>query len=216
MQNPRTRTRKSQPRAQGRPRGLPNKPPQQASSIVIGKTLRFQAAGAQADFALTRAGLLDLLVMATSTTAAYRIASASRIRRIDIWGQPPAQQGSVNPIQVEWLSSLGPSKIITDVGMGATFGAKVTCRPPANSLAGFWSLTGSDETEQLVRLTLPPQSVIDLHVTFQLQNNLDAENVPVAVVVAGATIGTVYVLPLDFAASGASAEVSPVSYNSVV
>jgi hypothetical protein len=200
---------------------MPPKPPQINTSWIVGKTCRFNKVTSTTSYGVTRAALLDLFVMATSSTAAYRIFDSVKLRRIRIWGQPPgsAAPGSANvaPISsaVQWLSSLGPSKVVSDQGIGSAFGSRLDTRPPKNSLASFWSLTASDETEVLFYVTLNPGDVLDLDLTCTIQNNLYGGDAPVSITIIAGTTGTVYMTALDISASGAGALILPVQYNTI-
>jgi hypothetical protein len=196
-------------------KSMPSKPPQFEATFVVGKTVRFTATAA-GSIPITRGALLDLVVMATTTTAANRIFDAVKVRRIRIWSNPPgAGAVATRTCGVQWLSNLSPSKVVSDSGVGATYGARVDTKPPAMSLAGFWSLTGVDETEQLFYLQLNQGDVIDLDLSFRIQNNLFGTDPPAAVTVIGATVGTVYILALDFVDFAAMAVILPVEYITV-
>jgi hypothetical protein len=163
---------------------------------------------------VSRATLLDLMVMAVSATAANRIFDAVKIRRIRIWGNAPgAGAVAARTSSVQWLSTYSPARIVSDSGSGATYGARLSTVPPAMSLAGFWSLTGVNEADALFILELNQGDIVDLDLTFRIQNGIfDASIAPVAVVVIAATVGTVYCLALDFVTAAGSAVVLPVGY----
>jgi hypothetical protein len=191
------------------------KPPQFESTVSVAKTLRFTSTSA-ANVTITRAAVLDLLVMASSATAAYRLFDAVKVRGIRIWGNAPgAGAVATRTSGVQWLSVYSPAKIVSDSGSGATYGARITTKPPAMSLAGFWSLSGINEGEDLFTLQLNQGDVVDIDFTFRLQNNFLGVAVPVAIVIVAGTVGTVYCMALDFAQSGAAAVVVPVDYTTI-
>jgi len=194
---------------------MPSKPPQFAATFCVGKTVRFTATAA-GTFTITRASLLDLFVMAETTTAGGRIFDAVKVRRIRIWGNAPgAGAVATRTSGVQWLSTYSPAKVVSDSGVGATYGARISTKPPALPLAGFWSLTGTNEADELFVLQLNLGDVIDIDLSFQVQNNIYGTDVPAAVVLVGATVGTVYCLYLDYTVFGAAAVIMPVEYNTI-
>jgi len=190
-------------------------PPQLEATYSVGKTIRYTATAA-VNVVVSRGQLLDSLVLATGSTAAYRVLDAVKVRSIRIWGNAPGT-GAVQArtSSVQWLSSYSPAKVVSDSGVGATYGARVYSKPPAMSLAGFWSLTGINESEAVFWLTLNEGDIVDLAVSARIQNNVNGEDAPAAVTVVGATVGTVYQLALDFVQSGAAAVIIPVAYNTI-
>lgn len=150
--------------------GMGLKPPQFESTFQVSKKLRFTATAAITT-AILRGGLLDLLVAAQTATAAGRIFDAVKVRRIRIWGNAPgAGAVATRTSGVQWLSTYSPAKMVSDSGSGATYGARIDTKPPAMSLAGFWSLTGIGESEALFALQLNQGDVVDIDFTFRLQN----------------------------------------------
>lgn len=196
----------------------PNKPPQIDSTIVCGRTVRFTAANTGVH-SVTRAQLLNLLVMQTGNNTAFRICDAVRVRKIKIWGNPPglANVGVVPPCTVQWFSEQGPSKLVSDVGMGSTFGAKVSTRPPLMSLAGFWSLTGTNEATLLFDISCEAGDTIDVDLTFRVQNQFltagGAEAVTSVSTTAAGTVGVVYGLSLDL---NTTANLPPVAQKTII
>jgi len=192
---------------------MPSHPPQIETTFSVGKTLRFTATAATSGSAFSRAALLDLLVMAETTTAAGRIFDAVKVRRIRIWGNAPgAGAVAARTSGVQWLSTYSPAKVVSDSGSGATYGARISTKPPAQSLAGFWSLTGVNESDTLFVLQLNVGDVVDIDFSFRLQNNIFGTDIPAAITVVAATVGTVYCMALDFANAGAAATILPVEY----
>jgi len=71
----------------------------------------------------------------------------------------------------------------------------VSTGPPKNSSADWWSITGQNETEQLMLITAPVGSIIDLSVEARLIDNepmTSGSGSPV-----GLPTGTVYYGRLD-------------------
>ncbi len=111
-------------------------------------------------------------------------------------------------MSIEWTSSLGPTAEISDTGtpLHPPF---IRSSPPKSSLASFWSLNGSNESEVLMILVVPVSTIIDVWLDFVLQ---DGQTPVLNVPSNGATVGEVYCFPLD--GFGSSAKLIPVSYTS--
>jgi hypothetical protein len=198
---------------------MPQKPPQIETTISFGKTFRFQAATTGVK-SVTRAQLLNLLALNTGAQTMFRVCEAVKIRRIRIWSNPPgvAQGAALNvPVALQWFSEYGPTKVLSDSGMGFSNGAKLSSKPPPQSLASFWCLTGTAEAVVLFDLSLSEGDVIDIDLTFRVQNQaLVATGAEAATVVnstAAGTLGVVYCLSLDLNTAGT---LPPVSYKTVV
>jgi hypothetical protein len=165
-----------------------------------------------ANYALLRSDLLNTLVMSVSSIAGnnYRILSGIKLASIEIWS--PANVGSSGSnatCSVEWTSTYGPSSIKSDTSMGVE-PAYVHTSPPPNSLASFWSISGSGESDVIAFLTVPFNSVLDIVVDCIVQNG----EPPVLVTTSAAgVIGTVYTEQLDFNGSG---YITPTSYPTLV
>jgi hypothetical protein len=147
---------------------------------------------------VSRAQLLNALIMNTSnSTTNFRITNAIKINRLSIWS-PAALSGTSNvgtvTCSVEWLSAYGPTKIVTDTSMSPTFPAIIHSRPPPASLCGFWSVRGSNESEVMFNITSWTGSVVDLNVTYTIQD--DTSVTTVSTTNSGA-VGTVYATFLD-------------------
>ncbi len=183
-------------------------PPQFTSSISIGKVFRFQASAA-GSVSVTGQSLGDLLCQAATATSAYQMASAVRIRRVEIWGPPSS---TLTPVTVTCefagasAGSFGPSQVKSDTSVGATRVAHVVASPPRDSQASQWQ--SSSSTGVLFVLTYPSGAIIDIHYSFTMQDRTGATAVTGAV--AGATVGQVYLRSLDSVTS--SAVLVPLSF----
>lgn len=193
--------------------GMPRAPMEFEATFKSFKRLRF-AAGSSGTITITRANLLDLMVLASGTTTAYRLFDAVKLNGIQIWGPVDTAEGAYETVSVQWLSTYAPAIVESASGIGTAFGPRLSTRPPAKSLAGFWSLTGISESDVLCVIS-GANSIIDLLLEFRIQNNLFAETAPASVTVTSATVGTVYCTYLDFVQNGSSSTVVPVSYLSI-
>lgn len=203
-----------QRRPQRRPQvGSRSGPPPFAASIRVDRVYRFQASSAVSADVVSSTSLCDLLCMATGADAAYGIARAVKVRKIEIWG-PMAQNLTPVTVSVEWAASgsapvAGPSNIVSDTSMGSARCAHVVSTPPPQSACAFWQVASG---EAMFTLGFPAGSVVDLHLS---QVFFDGET-PVAVStgVAGATVGQVYLRPLDSVTPGAFV-LTPTSYPTI-
>jgi hypothetical protein len=89
---------------------------------------------------------------------------------------------------VLWESNAGPIVMILRPQMGADVGC-IDTKPPKNSFAGMWSLTGVDETDVLFRFSALANACIQ--VDFDAFIN-DSTVGAVTGVSSGRTVGEVY------------------------
>lgn len=203
----------SKPKSSGRRPRRPvssaiSHPPQFQATKRFSEKSRYVAASATTS-TITRGMLLNHYVVNTAgTTTQYRLLSAIRIKSISIWAST-GTLGQTVTASVEWLSANGPSVIHSDTSVGTAEPLHVRTRPPTNSLASFWSLTGSGESDALFYITTPANAVVDVEFEEVLQNG----EAPVNTVTTNAgVVGTVYMLYLGGATSTVFA---PVSYASL-
>lgn len=197
---------------------MPIKPPQLATTFTVGHTLRYQA-NAAGTVAVTRKMLLQSLVMVTTTgSTAYRLFSGVKLRRIKMWSNPPGVGSAINGnLSVAWYSEQGPTKLLTDTGVGSTFGARLQTKPPPQSLASFWSLGGTDEAVVLFDILFNSGDIIDIDITAVMQNaylTTGAPEVPVSIAVNSGTVGQVAMLFLDNNGAGAT-KLPAVGYSTI-
>ncbi len=197
-----------------RPRRKPrvdHYPPQIVPSLSFGHRFRFQASGATTAN-ITVKDLGDLLCMATATTTAYQLASAVRIRSVEIWGPPSSSLAPVT-VSCEFSSStigmIGPSRIVSDTSVGSARVAHVKAKPPLDSQANLWQLSTSANT--LFTLVLPVGAIVDIKYSLTMRDSSGFS--VVTGTVTGATVGQVYLRPLD--SDAATPVILPVSYISI-
>jgi len=184
-------------------------PPQFNATVKFARKARFAVITGNT-LNLTRAMLLNHLVAAKTTTTATRLLSGIRLKSITIWAMATSSAASTQyaPVvaSVEWTSTYGPSQIISDSSMSIS-PAFVQTSPPRNSLASFWSLTASNESDVVAILTLPINALIDITYECILQNGETPTGVsPTNVMVAG----SVYMSYLDGIAGAGL--INPISY----
>jgi hypothetical protein len=190
-----------------------NHVPQFQSTIRFKHHFRFQAASQFTGFGITRGFLLNLLVVGdgggSSTTFASRLFSGIKLNRVEIRCPGAASAaGSDTALlttSVEWTSSYGPSSEQSDSGTPLHPPLLMTS-PPPQSLASFWSLTGSNESDVLMLMTVPALSIVDVWLDVVMMDG----QTPVTVILTSTTVdGLVYALALDGHASNV---LVPVSY----
>jgi hypothetical protein len=148
--------------------------------------LRYQASSSNTRN-ITRAMMLNtFLVNQGSNITNSRVCAAVRINRISI-------TTSINA-SIEWLSAYGPTSATVITATSTTSPGFYSQRPPKNSLAGAWSLTGSNESEPLVNLSFTTNDYIDVEGSFVL---LDVESAVNVNTTATGTAGQLYRTRLD-------------------
>lgn len=173
-------------------------PAEFVATLALVHKFRFTSSSA-AGSAVTRGMLLNLVSMATTTTNQNRLFTAVRLRRIQIWGQPPALGSATQTAIVEWLGNQAPSTIHSDSSIGIR-PARIDTTPPADGSERWWSISGANESETLANLSVPVGGIIDVTLEMRLADDegaVAAENGTGA----SATIGKLYYNYLDSFAS---------------
>jgi len=172
-----------------------NKPPQFSSNLVATHKYRFQSNGNNRE-SVTVGDILGAIGgIGTSATTVAAIASSFQVQSIQVWA-PPASQGSVATILLEWSGSANsPNVAISDTSSSVTTPARVNSRPPKNSQAAFWQNLSS-ASEILFLLNAPTGSIIDFTVKFIL-NNDETLGTAYIVTVTTAVLNVGYYLALD-------------------
>ncbi len=187
-------------------------PAQLLSTIQIDKVIRFKASSALSSAPVTATDIQDLLCVATGATAAYRLASAFKLRKVEAWA-PPASDGAAVTLAVEdavpTSSFTGPSKRVEDVTMGQSRPAHLVWKPGAESLLSKW-LQSTAGLGALLELTGPTGTTFDVHLSMILQDGEAPQAVLAAV--SAATVGTLYIRSLN---SNGSNNIPPVSYSTI-
>jgi len=178
------------------------------SSIQVDKVVRYKFASALSNVEITDQDLLNLIVVATTTTATTELASAVKLRKIEMWADPVAGGSLISIEDIAQVAGVGgPSRIKEDVTLGVARPAHLTWTPAPGSLQAMW-IASHAGTEYLA-LNSSGAGYLDLHVSWVLQ---DGENPSSGGAVSGATAGALYLRALDN--QGASALV-PVSYATI-
>jgi len=167
-------------------------------TIKFSHKFRFVNGTNNGTFTITRAQLLNLVLVAPTTTTSTRIFEAVRLRMVEIWANPVALGSAPTTISLEWLGPYGPSTVVSDISMGVS-PAHIRTSPPAASSDQWWCMSGFNETDDLFTMILPADCVIDVAVDVRLveQEAPTAGDFPT-----GASVGQTYGDYLDGLSSG--------------
>lgn len=177
-------------------------------TISLKHTFRYANGSNNGAFSITRANLLNQLLVAISAVTTTRLLQAVRLRSVEIWTNPTALGSGPNSTQIEWVGENSPSTIISDTTMGVT-PAHIRTTPPQDSSNRWWSISGTSESDVLFTMSLALDSIIDVTVDLRYidQEGPTAGDVPV-----GATVGKLYGNYLD---GHASAKLTPIGYTAL-
>lgn len=170
------------------------------TSFVICK--RYNTQGTSGTTSVSRGALLNLFGMATAANAGYRIANSVRIRKICGWVAPATTSSYGNASFFQWTSANSPSKLIDCSAQQGQYGCYFETRPPKDSLAGFYSLQGSNESEVLFQIATLGGCTLDVTLEFTLMNSISNSPSPLTNTISGATIGDLMSANLDNLSGG--------------
>jgi len=168
-------------------------PPQMESNLKLVHKFRFQASGAESNFAITDSSVIGALggICTTANSSVTVFAQSFRIKRIEMWA-PPASQGSAATVSVEWFGfGNSPNIEHTDTTLSVSKNAHIASSPPSSSLAAFWQ---KGTSTNLFILNFPANTIIDLIVEIMMA---DQETALETVAVTTGTLGHIYYLALD-------------------
>jgi hypothetical protein len=159
---------------------------------ILNFTIRYQSAAGSRHNILRSYLLNTLLINFGSATVNFRLCAAVRINKVKITTSGRAS--------LEWLSAYGPTSATVITATSATTPGFLVQKPPKNSLAGAWSLTGSNETEAVMQPGLVTGDFIDVFFSVVL---LDIETGTQVNTTGSGTTGQIYRSYLDGPVSGA-------------
>jgi hypothetical protein len=127
-------------------------------------------------------------------------ASSFRIREIRMYpGVNPAVGVSYN--SVAWNSGISgvsqDQERVDDLPSGITVSHALSFKPPARSLAADWISCIATTTTNLFAMQSQNGTIVDFHCDYTLSNQFQAGSITIA----SGTLGSIYYLPLDGAAS---------------
>ncbi len=144
---------------------------------------------------MSQSDLMDLWCMATSTTAAYRVMAAVKIKSIECWA--PAAAGASQTVDLEWVGSgtfASSRQNISDTTLGTSRPAHIYCKPPKDSIAEMWITDGST-AGNLFNIAGPADTIVEVKLQFVIRNS--EASTAVGAAVAAATVGRLYCRRLD-------------------
>jgi hypothetical protein len=149
---------------------------------------------------VTRVMLLNaLIVNLSSGTANSRLLQAVRVNKITVYTSASAS--------IEWISSYGPTSAIMVNGTSTVSPGILVTRPPQRSLAGVWSLNGSNEGDNVFSFTCTQNDVFDVEFSAVLCDRAAGSSVTT---ISGGTAGFIYRTFLDGPAPAGSVVLVPV------
>jgi hypothetical protein len=146
-------------------------PPQFVPTLKTTQKFRFTADAAVSNVPVTRGNLLNLVEMADGITDTHRLYGAVRLKSIQMWAVPTSTATTPSTATVEWLGFNAPSTFVSDTSVSNARPLHVFTRPPANSSCKWWTIYNENEAEQLLAITCPQGSVVDIVLTMRLQDN---------------------------------------------
>jgi hypothetical protein len=164
---------------------------------LVSASYRYVSTGQLFQTKFTRGSLLNLLGMAYSSTQLYRVIGSIRLRRIHIW-TTTASTGTATDSYFQWNGAYSKPTTSTSTTMGVSGIAYQTHVPPKKSLASDWSVAGSNESEVLFSMTYNSGDVIQLDVTYMLQNSITNTYTESSITTSTAlAVGYIYSVALD-------------------
>lgn len=174
------------------------------ASIRFKKMIRYSnsANAGSSNQTITRGNLLNsMIVNLSGSTSNARLVAAVKVNRVEIYtAVNPASAGTFFTASVEWLSEFGPSNEVSTSSIGSAAVGHLVSTPPPQSLASFWSLTGSSESTVIMRLIANTSVVIDVYYEFVM---MDDETPVTVTTTASGTTGQFSITRLDGPSAGA-------------
>jgi hypothetical protein len=188
---------------QGRGWSVP-RPPQFTPTIRSIHKFRWVVASATSG-TVTSDSMLSWYVVATAATTTARPIEAARLRRVSIWGQPPALGAAAVTVALDWKGSQAPDVKHADTSSGIT-PAYLTTKPPKNASASWWYDNSATNTN-LFSFDLPLGATIDCEVEILCPDDSAAISGPATT---GASLGRFYGANLIGTGQAASSATTPV------
>jgi len=177
-------------------------PPQLKTAVSCRHVFRFKASSALSAVQIQAHFINDLIQVAATTTSSYTVIDTFRINSVKMWG-PMASDLVPVTVSLEWVDAVAQldtnRALISDTSMGSTRCAYINARPPPRSTASFWQ---GDSSNPSFILNGPNNTVVDLDISFTIINNVNGDDNPISITVAGATVGQVYFGRLDGPTTG--------------
>lgn len=185
-------------------------PPAYQSQKILNKTTRYTFTQATAYASVYTQELLmsigAICITGGNPGTLAPIAGSFRIKRIRVWGCPPAL-GTGCTVAINWSPSSNTTYVppleVSDTSMSTAIPAYIDVRPPKQSLAGFWQSPTS--SVQLFKVASPVGGYMDIDTEFIISAN---DVIPSTYTTStSVTQGSMYYVPLD----GSNNTVTPVN-----
>jgi hypothetical protein len=160
---------------------------------ILNFSIRYQNTTGTTIRSVSRGNLLNTLIMNQNAgTSNYRVCAAVRVNRVRMY--------TASTCSLEWQSAYGPSSATIVQGTSTTASGILMQKPPKTSLASYWSLTSSNESESVFSIASGMNDVIDVDYSVVL---MDTESPVNIVTTNGGSVGQLYRSYLDGPNSGA-------------
>ncbi len=176
------------------------RPPQVMPNPVINRRVRYGCTTTGTYNITARTAAFTLGGMCTGASTAYSIATAFRIKRIQVWGVA-AQSGTTSLVSVTWFGdqslSFMSNREVMDNSTSTAYVPYIDCRPPRTSSAAQWhaSNAGSFTSDVIFSLTCNQGGVIDIEYEYvQADGNASPS---ASLSISGGVAGAVRYGPLD-------------------
>lgn len=181
-------------------------PPQLKTNVQLTHTFRFQCT-ANGTYNITPDTLLLAAgsVCSVTNTTVVSLMGSCKVNYVEMW-VPPASQGQLSTISLEWLGLTPnePSIEQSDSSVSVAYPAYLRVRPPVRSLGCFWQTTNGNDIFQLI---VPSGTLIDVNLSLVM---FDQDLARASASVATGVVGETYFLALDGPSSN---KLTPIALN---
>lgn len=164
------------------------------ATISLTKRFRFTTGGTGGSLSLSPLDLMGFLcIPAGVPNFSWSLMDRVRVRSVEMFG-PMAQNLQPVTVKLEYLGSqataglAGSSRLYSDTSMTSAASAHLHQAPDEHSLASMW--LASSTSLEVVRLTYPANTVIDVVLDIVLNDGGSAVSIPTTIAPANGTIGT--------------------------
>lgn len=138
--------------------------------------------------------------MCTGASTAYSLATAFRIKRVQIWGVA-AQSGTTSIVSVTWFGDQSlnfmSNREVSDSSTSTAYVPYITCRPPPRSSAAEFhaSNAGSFTSDTLFSITCNQGGIIDIDYEYVIADGNASPTASLSI--SGGVAGAIRYGPLD-------------------
>lgn len=181
-------------------------PPQLKTNVQLSHVYRFMCDN-NGTYNITPDTLLlaaGCVCSATNTTVVGIFASC-RVNYVEVWA-PPASQGALSTVSLEWLGLTPnePNIEVSDSSVSVAYPAYLRARPPNRSLGCFWQTTNGND---IMQLTVSSGTLIDVSLSLVM---FDQDLARPSASVSTGVVGEIYYLALDGPSSN---HLTPIAMN---